>query len=239
MKLSLILDIDGQYAEPEGRAERADLAGLSGVNGYCSDEAAAVIRKALAEAAQKAGMPSFSGIHIFGSGNYHYISKFFLETVDRPFSLLLFDRHPDMEKPAFPLLSCGSWVLDSLKSLPLLQQVYMIGVKRELLEECLQEEETAAFADRVRLLAAGDEVPGDAPLYVSIDKDVLSPAYAATDWDQGELSLPDLTGGLESLQGLELLGADICGDSRRESERDRALNRTTTEKILQTLSGKC
>lgn len=239
MKLSLILDIDGQYGEMDGRANRAALTGLSGVNGYCSAEAAEAIRKEITSCAVRTGKPPFSGVHLFGSGNYHYISKFFLETIGRPFSLLLFDRHPDMEAPAFPLLSCGSWVLDSLQELPLLQHVYMVGVKRELMEECIRDPAAEAFFGRVKLLSAGEQVSNGEPLYISIDKDVLSTDFAATDWDQGNLTLAELIGYLEGMKDYDVLGADICGDSRRESAEERALNRETTEKILQTLSRKC
>ncbi len=171
MKLSLILDIDHQYGDFHPEVPHADLSGLSGVNGYCSEGAAGRFRKVIRGSGKdsvregfSAGKSSetplqdpavstpWSGIHLFGSGNYHYISKFFLETIAEPFNLLLIDNHPDMEVPAFPLLSCGSWVLDSLRELPNLQQVYMFGVRPDLFSECLAAGTGAPYQDRVTLL---------------------------------------------------------------------------------------
>ena len=61
------------------------------------------------------------------------------------------------------------------------------------------------------------------PVYLSIDKDVLSEDWAVTNWDQGQLSLPDL---LPIVQYLSdhylLLGADICGEMGRPSYADPA-----------------
>ena len=272
MKLSLILDLDSQYKDLQEKVPYVDLSGLSGVNGYCSDEAAECFRQEIravdtADVPEQAEAPDspfpmarrkpYSGIHLFGSGNYHYISKFFLETIPEPFNLLLIDNHPDMEAPAFPLLSCGSWVLDSLRDLPNLQQVCMVGARPYLLGECMRSE-GAPFADRVTLLqtdpkplqskesassaraakklSAVSAIPNDLPLYISIDKDALSTEYAVTDWDQGDMTLKELEGLLTAVRSHKLLGADICGDSRTESDRDRECNRRTTMEILNILS---
>ena len=54
------------------------------------------------------------------------------------------------------------------------------------------------------------------PLYISIDKDVLLPLYAQTDWDQGEMTLATLLTALESLNSYSILGVDICGDKKTE-----------------------
>lgn len=49
------------------------------------------------------------------------------------------------------------------------------------------------------------------PVYLSIDKDVLSPQVAHTNWDQGRLLDTDLLGAIERLRG-KLIGSDITGD---------------------------
>lgn len=49
------------------------------------------------------------------------------------------------------------------------------------------------------------------PTYLSIDKDVLSPEVAHTNWDQGRLLEHDLVRGIETLNG-RLIGSDITGD---------------------------
>ena len=51
------------------------------------------------------------------------------------------------------------------------------------------------------------------PVYISIDKDVLNPASAATNWDQGSLSLWELEKLLAViLQKEQVVGIDICGE---------------------------
>ena len=55
--------------------------------------------------------------------------------------------------------------------------------------------------------------------YISIDKDVLSPEYAVTNWDQGSMSLKEL----EKLLYIILLhhpvlGMDICGEFLPDSD---------------------
>lgn len=50
-------------------------------------------------------------------------------------------------------------------------------------------------------------------VYVTVDKDVLCPADAATNWDQGRTTLPLLKTLLERvLDGRRLIGADVVGD---------------------------
>lgn len=50
-------------------------------------------------------------------------------------------------------------------------------------------------------------------IWLTIDKDVLGPADAATNWDQGELPLENLLLAIERLaEQCEIVGIDICGD---------------------------
>lgn len=64
-----------------------------------------------------------------------------------------------------------------------------------------------AFLDEIR-----SRIPTDS-IWFTIDKDVLRPADAATNWDQGEMPLAALLEGIRKLvQGKRLLGADLCGD---------------------------
>lgn len=49
------------------------------------------------------------------------------------------------------------------------------------------------------------------PVYLSIDKDVLSPEVARTNWDQGQLTEHDLVRGIDALAG-RLIGSDVTGD---------------------------
>jgi arginase family enzyme len=50
-------------------------------------------------------------------------------------------------------------------------------------------------------------------IWISIDKDVLRPTDAGTNWDQGEMPLGALLDGLQRLaRGKRVLGADLCGN---------------------------
>ena len=55
--------------------------------------------------------------------------------------------------------------------------------------------------------------PKDLPVYLSIDKDILSPSQVHTNWQQGTLTLSQLRNViLELFHHCRVLGADICGE---------------------------
>jgi hypothetical protein len=57
-----------------------------------------------------------------------------------------------------------------------------------------------------------DQIAGR-PVWISLDKDVLAPAVAATNWDQGRMPLAFLERALAALlDQSEVLGIDMCGD---------------------------
>lgn len=92
-----------------------DFRQLEGINCYCSEEAAEQLRLKL----QPYGP---EGVHWIDSGDYHYLSLFFLEKITQPFSLVLIDNHPDDQDDAFSagMLSCGNWVERARESLPMM-----------------------------------------------------------------------------------------------------------------------
>lgn len=51
-----------------------------------------------------------------------------------------------------------------------------------------------------------------AAVWITIDKDVLAPVNAATNWDQGEMPLERLLLALRVLAAKRILGVDVCGD---------------------------
>jgi len=187
----------------------ADYSALEGTNCYCSADSADRIREHVA------GLP-LHAFHEIGTGDYHYISLFWLERLEEPFQLVLFDHHPDDQPGAFgdDLLSCGSWVAHA-RSLTYLQRDCWI---RDAVD--------------FPILAA---LP-DLPVYVSIDLDVLSREYARTDWDQGQMTMPELSGALRSLiASHRILGVDLCGGHTLEkgaSPEDLALNAVTGEALF-------
>lgn len=190
-----------------------DFSRLEGTVCYCSDEAAEQIR------ARIAGLP-LGAVHLIGTGDCHYQSLFWMERIEEPFALVLFDNHPDDQEPAFgaDILSCGSWVARARATLPLMRADYW-----------LRDSRTA-------------EIPRSLPLYLSIDIDVLSEEYARTHWSQGDMSLPELVAAVENLKSAHrIIGADICGgpgpedcisaNSRVYSELCRVLSSNTRDSM--------
>ena len=50
-------------------------------------------------------------------------------------------------------------------------------------------------------------------VYLAIDKDVLAPAFAQTDWDQGKMTLETLQGIITEVFGVaNIVGIDVCGE---------------------------
>ncbi|MBO4263684.1 MAG: arginase family protein [Bacteroidales bacterium] len=212
--MNILLDISGAYGA-EGWDDRIrqqpesavlNLRTLTGCQCYCSPEAEAAIRQAIAP------YPA-AGIHWIDTGDYHYISKLWMEKITVPFALVLLDHHPDDQPDAFGsgLLSCGGWVKSARQQLPLLQAVRWNAT----------------------------DVPDGLPVYLSIDLDLLSPAYAVTNWDQGSVSLPDLLACIRGLQAhRRILGCDICGGitpAQGGTSCAYAGNRNTRERLLEIL----
>jgi arginase family enzyme len=80
-------------------------------------------------------------------------------------------------------------------------------VGAHLVWKCLADQDWAAFLDGLV-----SRLPTDA-VWVTIDKDVLRPADAATNWDQGEMPLEALLAALRRLAiGRRIVGVDICGE---------------------------
>ena len=105
-------------------------------------------------------------IHFFDNGNYHYMSKLWTDRVQEPFSLIVFDHHPDMQPPRFGgILSCGGWVKEVLDNNKFIQNVVIIGVKDELVEtvrEELSQSGEADILDKVTFVTEGEilkEIP--------------------------------------------------------------------------------
>lgn len=244
-KLISVHDFSGVYAKQpfmqelrESAASNRDIHWLdctqiASTDCYCDDEAVNAIRGLIADA----GITSACGIHFIDGGNYHYMSKIWTDMVQEPFSLVVFDHHPDMQAPRFGgILSCGGWVLEVLKNNPFVQSVTLIGVADHLVDEIREELSQAGDAeilDKVKFIKESNftphtshsslHIPHSTPVYLSIDKDALAPAYAATNWDQGSLStemLKSIIAGLAASH--RILGIDICGERARDIEDSRA-----------------
>ena len=221
-------------------AEEFDFTSLDGVRGYCDEASRQQISLSLSD------VPA-NGIHFIGSGNYHYVSLLFLEKISAPFSLLVFDHHTDMQPPAFGgLLSCGSWVWEAVHTIPFLKEALIIGAGGESLSAAKETTLTdLSFSDiqetsqrlSCRFLSKQKEIPVTIikeyaaidypelfsnclhyPVYLSIDKDVLSEKELNTDWDQGSMPFSELETACRLLtRSHSLIGADICGEPDREA----------------------
>lgn len=222
------------YAEEE--ISWTELSDLSGCNCYCDAEASDRIRKEIQAFTGK-------GLHFIDSGNYHYMTRLWLEKLQIPFRLLVFDNHTDMQPPAFVgLLSCGGWIAASLEELPLLQEVILVGPDEEAytqVEPDLQQK--VLFLSREKLSTMTTEekegffnnLSEDLPLYVSVDKDVLCKGDASTTWSQGDMHLSELMSFLELvLERQNILGMDVCGECDMDSCSEDFLNDHANEAIL-------
>ena len=222
------------YAEEE--ISWTELSDLSGCNCYCDAEASDRIRKEIQAFTGK-------GLPFIDSGNYHYMTRLWLEKLQIPFRLLVFDNHTDMQPPAFGgLLSCGGWIAASLEELPLLQEVILVGPDEEAytqVEPDLQQKVLFLSREKLSTMTAEEKegffnnLSEDLPLYVSVDKDVLCKGDASTTWSQGNMHLSELMSFLELvLERQNILGMDVCGECDMDSCSEDFLNDHANEAIL-------
>jgi len=218
--------------------EWIDCSEISGTNCYCDDDA-------INKLTEKIASYGPDGIHFIDSGNYHYLSKLWTDKITRPFSLVVFDHHPDMQPSLFDnLLSCGCWVKEVLDSNPFIRKVCIVGASEMLIknvdtsyqdrlifysDQALNHEETWKEFAHLHL---------DGPVYISVDKDVLNTESAVTNWDQGSLSLATLEKLLSIiLKNQEVIGVDICGEcsttlNKFEIQKYIALNNRANEELV-------
>ena len=122
----VIMNFTGAYEKQEFYGDLGavwlDLRDIQGTNCYCDEEAEAAIKERIRP------MGPF-GIHFLDSGNYHYVSKIWLDKVEGEFELLVFDHHTDMQMPIFGnILSCGGWIQAALDTNTGLKRVYLAGL---------------------------------------------------------------------------------------------------------------
>ena len=236
-----------------------DCTKIVGTDCYCDDDAIKEINELIDNAEscnrtesksiiEKSGnSANVPAIHFFDNGNYHYMSKLWTDRVQEPFTLIVFDHHPDMQPPRFGgILSCGGWVKEVLENNKFVQNIIIIGVADRLVEEIQQEfaaasdtsenktkntllqkitfireSELNTLSPQTTLSSFVYRLSSPHSLYISIDKDALAPAYAATNWDQGSLTLDALKECISALAANhKILGIDICGERAQNFEGD-------------------
>lgn len=218
-----------------------DCKDIKGTYGYCDNQAVAQLTDRISE------LPP-EGIHFIDSGNYHYMSKIWTDKIRKPFTLVVFDHHPDMQPPLFAnLLSCGCWVKEVLDTNPYLRNVILVGADESLLTN-LEE----SYKNRVHIYSQKELLHEEGwrqfakehvnvPVYISIDKDLMNEENAVTDWDQGVFELSDLKKLLYCILSKEkVIGIDICGECpntlRQIGEwNNQRINDETNGELLQFL----
>ncbi|MBQ0077520.1 MAG: hypothetical protein KBS55_02655 [Bacteroidales bacterium] len=219
---------DEEFAGPQPFDALVDLTALEGASLYCSDDAAAAVRDAISALPARA-------VHWIDTGDYHYLSLFWLEKIDEPFTLVLFDNHPDDQPTAFDpgALSCGSWVAAARSSLPLMKRDVWVRHAADL----------EALLGNCLAGTAGGPCPEDdfetvaaLPIYLSIDLDVLSPTEFSTDWDQGDMTFRELCSAISRLAARHrIIGIDVCGgitESKGATGAQLARNAALREALL-------
>ncbi|CUX18320.1 arginase family protein [Clostridium sp. C105KSO13] len=192
---------------------RLDCSNMEGCALYCS---------ASAEAQLKGMIHSYgiSGIHFIDSGDYHYITRLMTDYIEEPFSLVLIDHHTDMQRPLTEgLTSCGNWAREVLENNSYLQQLVLLGQEQLYIDELDVPNKEKIIPISYEKLETGqakeyfEEIRKDVPVYLSIDKDVLTRRFAVTNWDQGEMTVDMLKHMLKFLLiECEMIGIDICGE---------------------------
>ena len=219
-----------------------DFSDISGTNCYLDDNARLEIEKRIQP------IPT-AGIHFIDSGNYHYMTLLFLKRIHEPFNLFVFDNHTDYQESAFGgLISCGSWVREAADTLPYLKKIYLSGTDSDLLSSeklgvkvfpvSSDSDFRFLFSSNTSDLHESQFPPScELPLYISIDKDVLSKDYFKANWSQGQMTLPDLLCKIKSLiNNQRILGIDICGGTGDDSDtHGNQLNLNADQAILDTL----
>lgn len=190
-----------------------DCRDICGVDCYCDEEARAELRRRLAPYPAKA-------LHFIDSGDFHYLTEYWVSRLCEPFSLIVFDHHPDMQQPQWEgVVSCGGWVADVLRNNPFVRNIIVVGASDELIAQipdALREKVVFYSQSEIDHHCAWPSKAGSLihePVYISIDKDVLRKQDAVTDWSNGDMTLLQLQAVLRIIYAHErVVGVDITGE---------------------------
>ncbi|MCR5774174.1 MAG: hypothetical protein K6G42_03730 [Lachnospiraceae bacterium] len=213
-KRVLLCDFTGVY-EKEGLCGSGTAIGfsdLAGTDMYIDGEAEKEILKRLS----KAGFPGGYALRFLDNGNHHYMTRLLASFADEPFDMITLDNHTDDQPPAFEgLKSCGSWRLDIRKENRYLERSMLIRKPEDMGTEY--------------------EV-SERPLYISLDKDILSTDVLETNWDQGEMSRKELFEVLDMFfETRRIMAFDVCGEDAPERPWDR--NRRFNLELIERYTG--
>ncbi|WP_041077125.1 hypothetical protein [Thermotoga caldifontis] len=149
-------------------------------------------------------------ISFLGDSAYHHFSYIFLTQIDTNFELVVLDNHRDDMKKTSPLITCDNWIRKAKR----LENLEAVHIVRKM-----------------------DQLPRhfEHPIYLSIDKDVLSDRFLKLGWDQGTMTLDELFEAVEFLcENFTVVGVDISGEPRDlfEMERGEQINLRLLDIVL-------
>ena len=187
------------------------------------------------------GLVPPASIAFLGSGDYHHVSYLLIERLRRSLQVVVFDNHPDNMRYPFGI-HCASWVghVSRLPFVSRVHVVGIASADVEgihVIENRLAPLRAAkviywcvgrdlrwlraagvraskSFASTAEMLATFSEAlrASDEPIYLSIDKDVLAADVVRTNWDQGVMTLDELTAAIASFRP-RVIASDITGDA--------------------------
>ena len=216
-----------------------DCQDMKGVDCYCDEEGREELHRRLAPFPAKA-------IHFIDSGDFHYLTEYWVSRLQEPFSLIVFDHHPDMQQPEWEgVVSCGGWVRDVLEKNPFVSHIIIVGASDELIAQVpvhLREKVLFYSLAEINHHQAWPSKAGKLihePVYISIDKDVLRKQDAITDWSNGNMPLVQLQAVLRIIYAHEnVIGIDITGECSATLDyftevEDAAINNKTNVELMQ------
>lgn len=239
----ILLNFTGIY-DYEPFASRQDIThvdcrDINGVDCYCDERGRNELHRRLAAYPAKA-------LHFIDSGDFHYLTEYWVSRLDEPFSLIVFDHHPDMQEPQWEgVVSCGGWVTDVLEKNPFVRNIIVVGASDELISQIpIHLREKVMFYSQAEIdhhqawpSKAGRLI--HEPVYISIDKDVLRKQYAITDWSNGDMTLLQLQAVLRIIYAHEnVTGVDITGECSATLDylsevKNASVNNRANEELMQ------
>ena len=220
----LICNFTGVYIAEgfDSYGDVIDFTDLSGTSMYVDDEAESEIKSRLClyygmngyvnHAAEDSDL--LPRIRFLDNGNYHYMTRILASFISESFDLITFDHHTDDKEPAFAgLRSCGSWRRDIADGNQFLKESMLIRSYEDF---------------------KSSYISSDLPLYISVDKDVLSQDVLKTNWDQGDMREDEFFDIIEKLfDTRRIIAFDVCGEDLTEEPCGE--NKKFNEKLIRFL----
>ena len=118
------------YKQNQHIVHEVDCKNIEGTNCYCDEMAKEELRRRIL------GNVFCRGYTFLDSRKLSLFITLVAGKIDRPFALVLFDHHPDLQAPSWgKITSCGGWVREALETNSYLEKVYLVGVDAQLLSE--------------------------------------------------------------------------------------------------------